>query len=46
MIGLLRRNGANPNLMNNYGVSPLKLAMQIANYDVKRFFADLVDQAN
>jgi uncharacterized protein len=46
MIGLLRRNGANPNLMNNYGVSPLKLAMQIANYDVKRFFADLVDQTN
>lgn len=30
--------GADPNLKNNYGVSPLSLAKQIANFDVLRFF--------
>jgi ankyrin repeat protein len=36
-IELLRTYGADINLENNYGVSPLKLANTIANYDVARF---------
>lgn len=31
-------NGANPDIKNNYGVSPKSLARTIANYDVRRFF--------
>jgi len=38
MIKLLLKNGADPNLSNNAGISPLKLANTIANYDVKQFF--------
>ena len=30
--------GANPDIKNNYGVSPKSLARTIANYDVRRFF--------
>lgn len=42
-IQLLRSYGANPNLSNNYGVSPAGLARSIANYDVAKFFGDLPD---
>lgn len=43
VIGVLRANGADPHAENNYGVSPLKLARTIANYDVQQFFQDLLD---
>jgi ankyrin repeat protein len=43
LIGLLRARGANPLLKNRHGVSPLKLARTIANFDVRQFFADLPD---
>jgi ankyrin repeat protein len=41
MISLLRKWGADPKCKNNYGVSPVESARQIANYDVARFFADV-----
>jgi uncharacterized protein len=41
VIKILRDAGAEPLKENEYGVSPLSLARQIANYDVARFFADL-----
>ena len=41
IIRLLREHGADPTIKNNYGVSPLGLARSIANFDVRRFFADL-----
>ena len=34
----LLKNGANPDIENNNGVSPKSLARTIANYDVRRFF--------
>ena len=43
VIQLLRSSGADPNLSNNYGVSPISLARSIANYDVAKFFSDLPD---
>jgi len=42
MITLLRRWGADPYKKNNYGVSPVELARQIANYNVSQFFSDLL----
>jgi len=41
LIQLLRARGADPCVKNNYGVSPVKLARTIANYDVRQFFTDL-----
>jgi ankyrin repeat protein len=41
LIGLLRQHGANPNLENLHGVSPLILARRIANSPVAQFFGDL-----
>jgi uncharacterized protein len=41
VIKLLRAHGADPHLPNASGVSPLKLARTIANYDVRQFFSDL-----
>jgi ankyrin repeat protein len=41
LIRLLRAHGADPYAGNNSGVSPLKLARTIANYDVRHFFSDL-----
>ena len=41
LIKLLRAHGADPNAENNSGVSPVKLARTIANYDVRQFFSDL-----
>lgn len=41
VINILRNAGADPTKENDYGVSPLSLARQIANYDVAQFFADL-----
>jgi ankyrin repeat protein len=41
LIKLLRSFGADPNVDNNYGISPLKLARTIANYDIRQFFSDL-----
>jgi len=38
MISLLLSHGANPNNANDSGVSPLALARNIANHDVKQFF--------
>ena len=43
VIGLLRRAGADPFIVNAYGVSPLSLARTIANYDVAQFFGDVGD---
>lgn len=39
MIHLLLRAGADPNLKNLSGVSPLNLADTIANYDIRQFFS-------
>ena len=44
-INLLRSRGADPFLQNKHGVSPVKLARTIANYDVSRFFNDLPGEA-
>ena len=41
LIELLRRNGADPVRENLHGISPLKLARTIGNYDVAQFFRDL-----
>jgi ankyrin repeat protein len=41
LIRILRRRGANPNVMNKYGVSPIGLAKTIANYNVIQFFNDV-----
>jgi uncharacterized protein len=45
VIELLREHGADPNALNAHGVSPLKLARTIANYDVAGFFSDLPQDA-
>jgi uncharacterized protein len=41
VIQLLRAAGADPESPNSSGVSPLKLARTIANFDVARWFSDL-----
>ncbi|HJV74906.1 MAG TPA: ankyrin repeat domain-containing protein [Noviherbaspirillum sp.] len=41
VINVLRNAGADPTKENEYGVSPLSLAREIANYDVAQFFADI-----
>ena len=41
VIALLRRHGADPNLANAYGMSPVALARTIANYDIKQYFKDM-----
>jgi ankyrin repeat protein len=41
LIELLRKRGADPLAENNHGVSPVRLARTIANYDVAQFFRDL-----
>ena len=41
LIDLLRRHGADPNIANAHGVSPVTLARTIGNFDVKQCFADL-----
>jgi ankyrin repeat protein len=38
-ISLLLDAGADPDLANNYGVSPRSLAQNIANYDTRKFFS-------
>lgn len=38
VIKLLLANGANRNLTNNYGISPLNLANTISNYGINKFF--------
>ena len=40
IIQLLLQAGADPHKENNSGVSPLKLAQTIANFDIKRFFEE------
>jgi ankyrin repeat protein len=37
-ITLLRKKGADDNLANNHGVTPLALAKTISNFDVLKFF--------
>ena len=46
VIRLLRARGANPYATNKHGVSPLKLARTIANFDVRQFFVDLPEETN
>jgi ankyrin repeat protein len=41
LIVLLRRHGADPNITNTHGTSPVALARRIGNYDVRQYFADL-----
>jgi ankyrin repeat protein len=41
LIELLRRHGADPHHANTSGQTPAGLARLIANYDVKKFFADV-----
>jgi ankyrin repeat protein len=41
LIALLRRHGADPNIANAYGVSPVALARSIGNFEVKHCFIDL-----
>jgi ankyrin repeat protein len=41
IIRLLRQAGADPRAANHHGMSPLKLARTIANYDVAQFFSDV-----
>jgi len=40
-IAVRRKAGADPHEVNNHGVSPVKLARTIANYDVAKHFADV-----
>ncbi len=37
-ISVLLASGADPDQMNNHGVSPRSLAQTIANYDARKFF--------
>src|SRR5262249_50790103 len=41
VIKLLRAHGADPYTKNSHGVSSLRLAHTIANFDVSQFFQDL-----
>jgi ankyrin repeat protein len=43
IIKMLREAGADPLAENASGISAVKLARTISNYDVARFFADLQD---
>jgi uncharacterized protein len=40
IILLLQENGADPNLQNNYEVSPKELAESIANYNLSHLFSN------
>ena len=42
VIRLLREAGASPLQENKSGVSPVKLARTIGNYDVAQFFSDII----
>jgi len=44
LIELLRSHGADPFAANNHGVSPIRLARTISNYDVRKFFKDLPEE--
>jgi ankyrin repeat protein len=46
MIKLLRARGADPYAKNNHGVSALKLARTIANFDIRQFFGDLPEHSD
>jgi uncharacterized protein len=41
VIKLLRNAGADPRLENEHGISPLKIARTISNFDVRKFFDDI-----
>ncbi|GHG16062.1 hypothetical protein GCM10017567_37530 [Amycolatopsis bullii] len=41
LIELLRRHGADPHRANISGQTPVGLARLIANYDVRKYFADV-----
>jgi len=41
VIQALRAAGADPHYVNAHGISPVSLARDIGNFDVRRFFADL-----
>ncbi len=40
MIRLLLAHGADKNIKNNYGISPLDYARQVANYNIVQFFEE------
>lgn len=40
IVGVLLRAGADPDVENNYGVSPQGLADWVSNFDLKRFFTN------
>lgn len=41
IITLLRCRGADPYVENSHGVSPIKLAHTIANFELRQYFSDL-----
>ena len=41
LIALLRRHGADPNIANVHGVSPVTLARSIGSLEIKQCFTDL-----
>jgi ankyrin repeat protein len=43
VIRLLREAGSNPLANNNHGVSPTSLARSISNFDLAKYFTDIVD---
>jgi ankyrin repeat protein len=43
LIQLLRARGSDPTIKNKRGVSPVKLAQTIANFNVRQFFSDIAD---
>lgn len=43
VIKLLQEAGANPLAKNTHGVSPMSLAQSIANFDLLKYFADIVE---
>jgi ankyrin repeat protein len=46
VIRLLRAYGADPYAKNDHGISPLRLARTIANFDVRQFFKDLQEETD
>jgi ankyrin repeat protein len=42
VIKLLLQNGANREHKNKSGISPLELALQVTNFDLERYFVDVV----
>ena len=45
VIHILREAGADPKKENKHGVSPVKLARTVENFDLAQFYADVIDPA-